>query len=274
MKIIINGAGGKMGHMLADMAGSENVAALVDVAFETADGKYHALDDFTGNADCVIDFSNHAATKAVTSYCVKRNLPVLIASTGQTDDETAIIREASKHIPVFISPNMSVGVALVADIAERVARLFGDCDIEMIEAHHNQKLDVPSGTALMLANRIMDARNDPSVLRTPPLTQERQEDNAPLDKGERATQWRGGYLNIGRHENGKRSPSEIGIHSLRYGSEVGTHEIIFSNGLETITIRHDAKNRALFARGALSAAKWLVNKKPGLYGMSDYISEA
>lgn len=241
MKIIINGADGKMGHILADMAGSENIAALVDVAFATGEGKYHSLDDFTGNADCLIDFSNHAATKAVTSYCVRRNLPVLIASTGQNDDEYALIREASAKIPVFISPNMSVGVALVADIAEKVARLFGDCDIEMIEAHHNQKLDVPSGTALMLAKRLQEARE-------------------------------GSSLNVGRHENGKRSPSEIGIHSLRYGSEVGTHEIIFSNGLETITIRHDAKNRALFANGALSAAKWLIGKNPGLYGMKDYIA--
>lgn len=230
-----------MGHILADMAGSENIAALVDVAFATGEGKYHSLDDFTGNADCLIDFSNHAATKAVTSYCVRRNLPVLIASTGQNEDEYALIREASAKIPVFISPNMSVGVALVADIAEKVARLFGDCDIEMIEAHHNQKLDVPSGTALMLAKRLQEARE-------------------------------GSSLNVGRHENGKRSPSEIGIHSLRYGSEVGTHEIIFSNGLETITIRHDAKNRALFANGALSAAKWLIGKNPGLYGMKDYIA--
>ena len=135
---------------------------------------------------------------------------------------------------------MSVGVALVADIAERVARVFGDCDIEMIEAHHNQKLDVPSGTALMLAKRLQEVRNS--------------------------------SLNVGRHENGKRPENEIGIHSLRYGTEVGTHEIIFSNGLETITIRHDAKNRALFAKGALSAVNWLVNQKPGLYGMKDFIS--
>ena len=230
-----------MGHILADMAGAESIAALVDVAFDTGNGKYHALDDFTGEADCVIDFSNHSATQAVTSYCVKRNLPVLIASTGQTPDEHAIIREASAKIPVFISPNMSVGVALVADIAERVAKLFGPCDIEMIEAHHNQKLDVPSGTALMLAKRIQEARENST-------------------------------LNIGRHENGKRSANEIGIHSLRYGSEVGTHEIIFSNGLETITIKHDAKNRALFANGALAAAKWLVNQKPGLYEMKDFIA--
>ncbi|MBQ3456789.1 MAG: 4-hydroxy-tetrahydrodipicolinate reductase [Synergistaceae bacterium] len=241
MKIIINGAGGKMGHILADMAGAENVSALVDVMFATENGKYHALDDFTGEADCVIDFSNHSATQAVTSYCVKRNLPVLIASTGQTPEEHALIREAAAKIPVFTSPNMSVGVALVADIAERVARLFGDCDIEMIEAHHNQKLDVPSGTALMLAHRVQEAREDST-------------------------------LNIGRHENGKRPQNEIGIHSLRYGSEVGTHEIIFSNGLETITIKHDAKNRALFANGALAAAKWLVNQKPGLYGMKDFIA--
>ena len=230
-----------MGHILADMAGAENVSALVDVMFATENGKYHALDDFTGEADCVIDFSNHSATQAVTSYCVKRNLPVLIASTGQTPEEHALIREAAAKIPVFTSPNMSVGVALVADIAERVARLFGDCDIEMIEAHHNQKLDVPSGTALMLAKRIQEARENST-------------------------------LNIGRHENGKRPQNEIGIHSLRYGSEVGTHEIIFSNGLETITIKHDAKNRALFANGALAAAKWLVNQKPGLYGMKDFIA--
>ena len=230
-----------MGHILADMAGKESIAALVDVMFATENGKYHALDDFTGEADCVIDFSNHSATQAVTSYCVKRNLPVLIASTGQTPEEHALIREAAAKIPVFTSPNMSVGVALVADIAERVARLFGDCDIEMIEAHHNQKLDVPSGTALMLAHRIQEARENST-------------------------------LNIGRHENGKRPQNEIGIHSLRYGSEVGTHEIIFSNGLETITIKHDAKNRALFANGALAAAKWLVNQKPGLYGMKDFIA--
>lgn len=240
MKIIINGAGGKMGHILADMAGLENVAALIDVAFDTGDRKYHALDDFDGEADCVVDFSHHSSANAVTSYCVRRNLPVLIATTGHTPEELSLIHEAAKKIPVFMSPNMSVGVALVADIAERVARLFGDCDIEMIEAHHNQKIDVPSGTALMLAKRIQDSRE-------------------------------GSSFNIGRHENGKRPANEIGIHSLRYGSEVGTHEIIFSNGLETITIRHDAKNRALFAKGALSAVKWLITQKPGLYGMKDYI---
>ena len=225
---------------------------------------YSSLDEFTGEADCVIDFTNHKATPSVLGYCVKRGLPVLIASTGQTDDELAQIREAAGKIPVFLSPNMSIGVALVADLAERVTKIFGGCDIEMIEAHHNQKLDVPSGTALMLAKRIQEARN-PSE---PPLTQGKNEE-LPNDKGGH----RGVTFNIGRHENGKRSPSEIGIHSLRYGSEVGTHEIIFSNGLETITLRHDAKDRALFARGALSAAKWLITKPAGFYGMRDFMAE-
>ena len=241
MRLIINGAAGKMGHIITDMAGRDNIAALVDVM--GGEGILTSLDDFTGQADCVIDFTNHKATPAVVGYCVKRGLPLLIATTGQTDEELSVIREASAKIPVFLSPNMSVGVALVADLAERAARIFGDCDIELVEAHHNQKLDVPSGTALMLAKRLQEARED--------LT-----------------------FNIGRHENGKRSPNEIGIHSLRYGSEVGTHEVILSNGLETITIRHDAKNRALFARGALSAAAWLVNQKPGFYGMRDFLKEA
>ena len=240
MKIIINGANGRMGHILAEMAGDENIAARVDV---TGGECLKSLEDFDGKADCVIDFSNHKAVVGLLDYCVKKNLPVLIASTGHDDGEIQKIHEASEKIPVFFSPNMSIGVALVADVAERIAKVFGDCDIELIETHHNQKLDVPSGTALMLANRIKEAR--PNLV-----------------------------FNIGRHENGKRSENEIGIHSLRYGSEVGTHEIIFSNGLETITLKHDAKNRALFARGALSAAKWLVNKGAGLYTMKEFLSEA
>ncbi|MBR1486111.1 MAG: 4-hydroxy-tetrahydrodipicolinate reductase [Synergistaceae bacterium] len=239
MKIIINGANGKMGHMISEMAGEENIAARVDVAGENC---LKALDEFNGVADCVIDFSNHKAVENLLSYCVKKNLPVLIASTGHTDDEIQKIHEAATKIPVFFSPNMSIGVALVADLAERVTKVFGDCDIELIETHHNPTLDVPSGTALMLANRIKEAKPDL-------------------------------VFNVGRHENGKRENNEIGIHSLRYGSEVGTHEIIFSNGLETITLKHDAKNRALFAKGALSAVKWLVNKTAGLYTMKEYLAE-
>ena len=236
MNLIINGAGGKMGKILTDMAvqNGENV-----IGADIAEG-YSRLEDISADADCVIDFSNHKAAESVINYCVKKNLPVLIASTGHDENELKLIHDASTKIPVFLSSNMSLGVALLADLAERVTKVFGQCDIELIEAHHNQKLDVPSGTALTLAKRIQEADKN--------LT-----------------------FNIGRHENGKRSQNEIGIHSLRYGSEVGTHEIIFSNGLETITLRHDAKNRALFAKGALSAMKWLVKQKPGFYDMRDFL---
>ncbi|MBQ6737910.1 MAG: 4-hydroxy-tetrahydrodipicolinate reductase [Synergistaceae bacterium] len=236
MNLIINGAGGKMGKILTDMAvqNGENV-----IGADIAEG-YSRLEDISADADCVIDFSNHKAAESVINYCVKKNLPVLIASTGHDENELKLIHDASTKIPVFLSSNMSLGVALLADLAERVTKVFGQCDIELIEAHHNQKLDVPSGTALTLAKRIQEADKN--------LT-----------------------FNIGRHENGKRSQNEIGIHSLRYGSEVGTHEIIFSNGLETITLRHDAKNRALFAKGALSAVKWLVKQKPGFYDMRDFL---
>ncbi|MBQ3645684.1 MAG: 4-hydroxy-tetrahydrodipicolinate reductase, partial [Synergistaceae bacterium] len=196
MNLIINGAGGKMGKILTDMAvqNGENV-----IGADIAEG-YSRLEDISADADCVIDFSNHKAAESVINYCVKKNLPVLIASTGHDENELKLIHDASTKIPVFLSSNMSLGVALLADLAERVTKVFGQCDIELIEAHHNQKLDVPSGTALTLAKRIQEADKN--------LT-----------------------FNIGRHENGKRSQNEIGIHSLRYGSEVGTHEIIFSNGL-------------------------------------------
>lgn len=237
MKLIINGSNGRMGRILTDMAGSDNIAALVDIN----GGDYPSLEAFTGEADCVIDFSNHTAAHELTAYCLKRKLPVLIASTGHTETELSEIHEASRKIPVFMSPNMSIGVALVADLAERTARLFGECDIELIEAHHHHKLDVPSGTALMLAKRLQDARPDL-------------------------------VINTGRHENGKRPANELGIHSLRFGSEVGTHEIIFSNGHENITIRHDAKDRGLFAQGALTAARWLINQPAGFYGMKDLIA--
>ena len=239
MKIIINGAAGRMGRIITDMARreGEDIAALVDIA----GAEYSSLNDFSGDADCVIDFSSHKATPEITAYCVRRNLPVLIAATAQTEQELALIHDAAKSIPVFLSPNMSIGVALLADLAERTAKIFGACDIELIEAHHNQKLDVPSGTAVMLAKRIQEAQD-------------------------------GLTLNIGRHEDGKRTQNEIGIHSLRYGSEVGTHEIIFSNGLETITLKHVAKDRSLFAKGALTAARWLVKQSAGFYGMRDLLS--
>ena len=169
-----------------------------------------------------------------------RQLPVVIATTGQSAEELHQIETAIDDIPVFLSANMSLGVAVLADLAKRAAALFPDAEIEIIERHHNQKLDAPSGTALLLARRIREARPEAEFV-------------------------------VGRHENGKRTPHEIGIHALRYGSEVGTHEIILSNGSETVTLKHEAENRALFAKGAVAAAAFLVKQPPGLYDMRDII---
>ena len=246
MNIIITGANGRMGRMLADTlsAGTvHTVAARVSPSFRTdsAEGTYPHLGQYDGPADVVIDFSNHEATGSLLDYCVARGLPVVIATTAQTEAETARIRAAAEVIPVFLSANMSIGVALLAELAKKAAAVFPDADIEIIERHHNQKLDVPSGTALLLARRIREARPEAEFV-------------------------------VGRHENGKRTRQEIGIHALRYGSEVGTHEIILSNGSETVTLKHEAENRALFANGAVAAAEFLAGQAPGLYDMRDIIN--
>ena len=244
MNIIINGAGGRMGRIVDELVqrgGVHSVAARVDWS-NAASGGLSALSEYQGPADMVIDFSNHSATAQVTEYCVERGLPVVIATTGQTEEELSLIRAAAERVPVFLSANMSIGVALLAELAKKAAALFPDAEIEIIERHHNQKLDVPSGTALLLARRICEVRP-------------------------------GAELVVGRHENGKRSPQEIGIHSLRYGGEVGTHEIIIASGSETITLKHEAENRSLFARGALAAAAFLAGKAPGLYDMRSIIEE-
>ena len=133
-----------------------------------------------------------------------------------------------------------LGIAVLAELAQKAAAMFPDADIEIVETHHNQKLDVPSGTALLLANGIKAVRPEAEFV-------------------------------IGRHENGKRTKQQIGIHSLRLGSETGTHEILISTGSETLTLTHRAENRALFAEGALRAASWLMGKPAGLYAMRDLI---
>ena len=241
MNIIINGAKGRMGRIVCEAAAADGHEIVARVDFGYAEGEgLRKLAEYQGPADVVIDFSNHAATAQVTEYCVKRGLPVVVATTGQTAEELALIDEAAKAVPVFLSANMSLGVALLADLAKKAAAVFPDADIEIVEKHHNQKVDVPSGTALLLARRIKEARPEAQFV-------------------------------IGRHENGKRTKKEIGIHSLRLGNEVGTHEIIIATGSETVTLKHEAENRSLFAQGALAAAAFIVGKAPGMYDMRSII---
>lgn len=246
MKIVVNGAAGQMGKALRAMIengcrGSE-LAAAVD-AFAPGEGVLAALTDFQGDADCVVDFSHHSATKVLTDYAVARKLPLVIATTGQTPEEQELIHKAAKTIPVFCSGNMSIGIALLTELARMTAKMFPDADVEIVEQHHNRKVDVPSGTALMLAKAVQDVRPDSHLL-------------------------------VGRHENGRREKGEIGIHSLRMGNTVGVHEVIVNTGTQIITLKHEAQDRSLFAEGALAAAQFLLGKMPGMYDVSNIVSEA
>ena len=246
MKVLIHGSTGRMGKILCDLltAGYPGLELAARVSPEEiadpANCVYTSLSDVACDVECVIDFSHHTAVNGLMDFCISRNLPVVVSTTGHTPEEKAVINAASEKIPVFFSANMSIGVALLAELAKKAASVFPNANIEIIEKHHNQKLDVPSGTALLLAHRIQEALTDTVLL-------------------------------VGRHENGKRTAKEIGIHSLRLGNEVGTHEIIIATGAETITLKHEAENRSLFANGALAAAKFLEGKPAGLYSMQNII---
>lgn len=239
MNIIIHGSTGRMGqNLIALTEQSHTLAAAVSIEQETnaTEKKYHSLPEFDGAADLLIDFSHHTAIGAVLDYAKAKKLPVVIGTTGHTAEELAAIADAAKEIPVFHAGNYSLGIAVLMDMARRTAKAFPDAEVEIIETHHDQKLDVPSGTALMLAKAVKDGHPEATY-------------------------------NIGRHENGKRDPKEIGIHSLRMGNVVGVHEVIIATGTQTITLKHEAHDRKLFAEGAMVAAQWLVAQKPGLYNM-------
>lgn len=244
MKIIINGAAGRMGKVLEEavLEFGHSVSALVDRAYVTDAEKklYSSLSEFCGEADVIIDFSSHLATKDVTDYAVLKNIPLVLASTGQTEEEMEIIKKASKSIPLFKSANMSVGVAFVAEVSRVAAALFGEADIEIIEKHHNKKADAPSGTALLIADKIKNVR--------PELE-----------------------YNLGRSGYGARTKNELGIHAVRAGNIVGEHEVIFNCGSQQITLKHEAFDRKVFADGAIKAAEFIVGKSAGEYSMSDLV---
>lgn len=243
MKVIVNGAQGRMGkELLSSIAsgycGAELVAA-VDITMPEVDAPaYSSLADVEEQADILIDFSHHSATDKVLAFALERKMPTVIATTGQTDEEKAAIEVASRKIPLFYSGNMSIGIALLVSLVKATIQVFPDADVEIVETHHNQKLDVPSGTALMIAKGIEDVRQNTTLC-------------------------------IGRHENGKRPVGEVGIHSIRMGKVVGIHEVHINTGSQTLTLKHEAHSRALFAEGALKAAEYLREQTAGLYSVGD-----
>jgi 4-hydroxy-tetrahydrodipicolinate reductase len=192
--------------------------------------------------DCIIDFSHHSITASLLSFALSYRIPVVICTTAHTDEEIAMIKDASSRIPVFFSANMSLGVALLVELAKKAAAALPDAEIEIIEKHHDRKLDAPSGTALMLADAISSVRPE-------------------------------SYAHCGRSGQGKRTREEIGIHAIRMGNIVGEHEVIIGTQNQTITLKHEAHSRALFAEGALTAAAFLVTQDAGLYDMNSLISD-
>ncbi len=248
MDIILNGACGRMGAAVRELieAGARpglRLAAGIDPSADAGDPKlFGALEEYTGRADVIIDFSHHTCTAALTEYAVARSLPLVIATTGQTDEETAQIKAASEKIPVFLSANFSLGIAVLARFARAAAAIMPDAEVEIIETHHDRKLDAPSGTALALARAVRDSIPDAEPV-------------------------------FGRSGHKKRAKNEIGIHSLRIGGVVGEHEVIISSGNEIISLKHKAESRTLFAEGALTAASFLVGKPAGMYTMDDVAAE-
>lgn len=234
MRIIVNGANGRMGKELTRLIeeGYRNSSLSAAVG--------RNLHEFHGEADCIIDFSNHAATENLITYAVRRKLPLVVATTGHSEEELLLLKNTASKIPVFMAANMSMGVALLVELAKKAVKMMPEADIEIVEKHHNRKLDAPSGTALLLADEISEVRNNLKY-------------------------------NLGRSGHHKREQDEIGIHAVRVGNIVGEHEVIIGTDTQTITLKHEAHSRALFAEGAIAAAEFLVNQPAGLYSMKDII---
>ena len=249
MKILICGVGGRMGREVAKLAldgmrGAVPVAGFDVLPVDTREfPTYTDWNTVTEVPDCIIDFSHHAGTEALLAYATAKKLPVVLATTGHTEEETEAIRRASEVIPIFHSANMSLGIALLVELAKTAAKAFPEADIEIVEKHHNRKLDAPSGTALLLARELQEVREDATLI-------------------------------CGRSGQAKRERNEIGIHAVRMGNIVGEHEVIIGTDTQTVTLKHEAHSRALFAEGAIAAADFLVGKPAGLYDMKRMIEES
>ena len=248
-RVLISGALGHMGQaVLASLnAGDGSLVPAVGIDLQKGDFPgvlFSSADQVDVPFDVAIDFSRPAAAMAVLDLCLREKKPLVIGTTGLGEGEMARLKEASQVIPVFFSRNMSLGVNLQLALVQAATRVLGDAfDPEIVETHHNLKVDAPSGTALMLAEAIEGARDGESE------------------------------LVFGRHEtNKRRDKKEIGIHSLRGGNKAGEHSVYFLGTDEEIVITHRAGSKRVFADGALTAAAFLLDREPGFYTMENVIS--
>ena len=246
MKIAINGINGKMGRVLSKSVMNDENAMLVcgfdiEKKPDSQCDVYTNFDDCNEDIDVIIDFSHPSVIKNLTDYAVKKKIPLVISTTGLNDEQKGYLKKASETIPVFHSGNMSLGINLLIDLVKSAAKiLYPNFDIEIIEKHHNQKIDAPSGTALMIADSLNDTLNDDMA-----------------------------YTYDRHSQRKKREVNEIGIHSIRGGTIVGEHEVIFAGNDEVVSIKHQANSKEIFATGSIKAAYFIKDKAPGIYTMDD-----
>ena len=240
MRAIICGANGAMGKLIDELLG-QKVVGRVSIDGENGVPKtFEELGDV--QADMLIDFSHHSAIGDVLGYAKAHGCAVVVGTTGHTAEEKELIYKAAQTLPVFYSGNMSLGIAVLCRLAREAAGLFPDADIEIVEVHHNRKVDAPSGTAHMLFNAIRQVR--PNAVEA-----------------------------CGRAGEGKRRKDEIGVASLRMGNVVGVHEVHICTPSQTLTLRHEAGSRQMLAEGAVDAAEFMVGKAAGLYTMDELLEE-
>ncbi len=252
LKIIISGCNGHMGQAVTRMC-SEDAGIEIAAGFDLNTAKMSSYPvyadpmEFGGTADVIIDFSNPASLDGLLAYCIRKNTPAVLCTTGYSPEQLRKIKDASEKVPIFKSANMSVGINLIADLLKKAASVLGaDYDVEIVEKHHRRKVDAPSGTALMLADAVASALPYDAE-----YTYERQSRRRP------------------------RGAAEIGISAVRGGTIVGEHEVIFAGPDEVIEIKHTAYSREVFANGAIRAAKYIASvTAPGIYDMSDALKDS
>lgn len=248
INLLINGCNGKMGQVIAkEVFKTSDITVVAGVdKIDLGDNKFPVYSDanlIKEHIDVIIDFSVPVATMKILEFAKQNKIPIVLATTGLSDEQIKIIEDTSKEIPIFRSANMSLGINLMIKlICEAASALGKDYDIEIMEKHHKNKIDSPSGTALMMADSMKEV----------------------LDKDV--------YYEFNRHDKReKRNDNEIGIHAIRGGNVVGSHSVMFFGENESLEITHDVTSRTVFAEGAIKASKFIINKEHGLYSMKDLI---
>ncbi|MBO5166832.1 MAG: 4-hydroxy-tetrahydrodipicolinate reductase [Lachnospiraceae bacterium] len=251
-RLIMHGCNGKMGQVISNLVAADEEACIV-AGIDAKDDGHNAYPVFTDidacdvEADALIDFSAAPAVDKLLTYCAKKNLPCVLCTTGLSEEQLVKVKETSEKVAILKSANMSLGINLLLKLLKEAAGILAPAgfDIEIVEKHHNLKVDAPSGTALALADSINEEFNN---------SYEYVYDRSKVRE--------------------KRTQKEIGISAVRGGTIVGDHDVIFAGADEVITFSHTAYSKAIFGKGAVQAAKFLAGKPAGMYGMSDVIDAA